>query len=164
MRPCPSATRRHTPSASSEAWMLSTFPVLLFLKMTPCRLSRSRPSFCGRTGHEGTQSHGTVEQPQLRWVQPSKHPHHRPATASSSTPIHTPTQEAPLGPSPCPLTYHGPLHLLVDLVELQRIGHGGCGVWEGTGRSSGRFSSPPSPACPGQRQRSQSRHLWEDSE
>lgn len=63
-------------------------------------------------------------------------------------PPSTPHGSAP-GAIPRPLAYHRPLHLLVDLVELQRIGHGGCGVWEGTGTSSGRLQQPPQPGMPG---------------
>lgn len=145
--------------------MLSTFPVLLFLKMTPCRLSRSRPSFCGRAGHEGTRSPGTAGEPRPLWVQPPRHKHHRPATdqpqlhrprpphhTAFAPPVHPPTHSNPgsaPGPPPRPLAHHGPLHLLVDLVELQRVGHGGCGLREGTGTSSGEVQQPPQPGMPG---------------
>lgn len=61
-----------------------------------------------------------------------------------------PPTGCPWGPSP---THHGALHLLVDLVELQRVSHGGGGRHWGFGRG-GRPSAasgsvpPPAPHVP----------------
>lgn len=61
-------------------------------------------------------------------------------------------------PRPPPrLAHHGSLHLLVYLVELQRVGHGGWRRHPGFGRG-GRLSAasgsvpPPARHAPGQRQ------------
>lgn len=149
--------------------MLSTFPVLLFLKMTPWRLSRSRPSFCGAerpprhsstpqtqpcSSHPSAPDWGTGHPPALPPCCPqapvgykgpgSPHPprpqclpHRAPAAGTGGTgaaPAPFPTALQALGagcsrklrcPRRTPRAHHGALHLLVDLVELQRVGHGG---------------------------------------
>lgn len=84
------------------------------------------PAGCSRHSH-----------PQPPTNQPQLHPPHPPPPHS----IRSPHPHPNAGSAPCSLAYHGPLHLLVDLVELQRVGHGGCG--RGRGRSQGGSAAPP---------------------